>query len=170
MNMPEKNSMTSTTSKQNSLPDLIYRSRFIIALLLSLLLLLMSCSKSQIEAKLINDAQQYFEANVLNRNFRVELATDNGADLTPQYNGYLFVLKKNTSYDGPLTATSGSNIYTGTWSSNEDYSKLVISLPATPAEFVFLNREWKFTKKTLPIMELAPWGSTEPKVLHMERL
>ena len=162
--------MISTTSKSNSLPDLLYRSRFIIALLLSLVLLLMSCSKSEIIAKAINDAQKYFEDNVLNRDFQVKLATDNGSDLTTQYSGYLFRLTKNTYYDGPLTATSGSTVYSGTWSSNEDYSKLVINLPSLPAEFVFLNREWKFTSKALPVLKLAPWGTTEPKVLHMERL
>ncbi len=162
--------MISTTSKSNSLPDLLYRSRFIIALLLSLVLLLMSCSKSQIIAQAINDAQKYFEDNVLNRDFQVKLATDNGSDLTAQYSGYLFRLTKNTYYDGPLTATSGSTVYSGTWSSNEDYSKLVINLPALPAEFVFLNREWRFTSKVLPVLKLAPWGTTEPKVLHMERL
>ena len=48
-------------------------------------------------------------------------------------------------------------------------SKLVITLPTTPSIFVFLNREWRFTKKALPEMELAPWGTTEPLVLHMLR-
>lgn len=162
--------MLSTPSRSNNLPDLIYRSRFIIVLLISIMLLLMSCSKSAIEAKAISAAQQYFEDNVLNSNFRVELATDNGTDLTAQYTGYLFKLLKNTSYDGPLTATNGATVYTGTWACNEDYSKLVITLPAGPTSFLFLSREWKFTKKSFPIMELAPWGTTEPDVLHMERL
>ena len=97
------------------------------------------------------------------------VATDNGADLTAQYTGYTFVLYKSTYYNGPMTAVKNGVTYNGTWSSNDDYSKLVITFPSTPAEFVFLNREWKFTKKSLPIMELAPWGTLEPKVLHMEQ-
>lgn len=162
--------MISTTPGSNKLPNLIYRSRFIIALLFSIVIMLMSCSKSKIIEKAINEAQDYFESNVLNRDFKVKLATNNGVDLTTQYSGYLFKLIKNTVYDGPLTATNGIIGFTGTWSCNEDYSKLVISLPSTPVEFIFLNREWKFTKKTLPVLELAPWGTIEPIVLHMERL
>ena len=134
-----------------------------------LMLFLNGCSKSAIEAAQLNFLQQQFEENFLNKNFRVYLATDNGADLTSQYTGYTFVLLKTTFNNGPMTAVKNAVTYNGTWSSNEDYSKLVISFPSSPAEFVFINREWKFTKKSLPIMELAPWGTTEPKVLHMER-
>jgi len=71
-----------------------------------------------------------------------------------------------------MTAIKNGTTYTGTWSCNEDFSKLTISLtqPTTPAEFVFLNRAWKFTKKAVPVMELAPWGNLNPQVLNMERL
>jgi hypothetical protein len=134
-----------------------------------LLLFFSGCSKSAVEAAQLTYAQQQFEDNILHKNFRINLATDNGTNLTSQYTGYTFVMYKSTYYNGPVTAVKNSVTYNGTWSSNDDYSKLVITLPATPAEFVFLNREWKFTKKALPVMELAPWGTLEPKVLHMER-
>jgi hypothetical protein len=137
---------------------------------LSTLLFFSGCSKSSIvEAAKTSYLEQQFEDNFINKNFRVFLATDNGADLTGQYTGYTFVMYKNTYYDGPFTVVKNSVTYNGTWTSNADYSKLVIALPSTPAEFIFLNREWKFTKKSLPVMELAPWGTLEPKVLHMER-
>ncbi len=168
--MPQKRSLLSLPGKIEGLPEFLYRSRFIIVILISIILLLASCSKSAIQADVLSAAQQYFDDNVIGRDFRVELATDNGSDITAQYTGYLFRLNKNTTYDGPLTATIGTTVYTGTWSCNDDYSKLVISLPSTPAVFGFLTREWKFTKKSLPIMELAPWGTLEPDVLHMERL
>jgi hypothetical protein len=168
--MPQKKTFLSLSHKVDSVPELFYRSRFIIVILVSILLLLMSCSKSSITAQQENILQQYFEDNILNHDFRVSLATDNGTDLTPQYSGYTFRLLKNTAADGSLTATNGANNYTGNWSSNDDYSKLVVSLPVSPAEFNFLTREWKFTKKAIPVMELAPWGTTEPKVLNMERL
>ena len=74
---------------------------------------------------------------------------------------------KTDYYHGPGEIRKGTTVYSGTWSSNTDYSKLVITLPSTPSEFVFLNREWRFTKKAFPQMELAPWGTTEPLVLHM---
>ena len=111
--------------------------------------------------------EQYFEANVLNRNFIINLATNNGVDITAQYSGYTFKMFKTDYYHGPGEIRKGTTVYSGTWSSNTDYSKLVITLPSTPSEFVFLNREWRFTKKAFPQMELAPWGTTEPLVLHM---
>ena len=168
--MPQKKTQLSLSQKVDNLPEFLYRSRFVIVILLSIVLLLASCSKATIEAKALTAAQQYFEDNVFGRDFRVELATDNGTDITSQYTGFLFRLVKNTSYDGPFTATNGATVYTGTWNCNDDYSKLVINLPSAPPSFAFLIREWKFTKKAFPIMELAPWGTTEPDVLHMERL
>lgn len=154
---------------------IIYKTRFFIAIITALLLLATGCKKPKPPAYVANVYEQYFETNVLNTNFKVKLATDNGADFTTQYADYNFKLLKNTYYDGPMTATRISNpgvVFTGTWSTNEDFSKLVILLNQLPipVEFNFLNRPWKFTKKALPIMELAPWGTTEPKVLHMQRL
>jgi hypothetical protein len=144
-------------------------------MLFAVLLLAGSCKKVKPPDYIANVYEQYFENNVLNTDFKVKLATDNGVDKTTDYADYRFKLLKNTYYDGPMTATKVSNpsvVYTGTWSTNEDFSKLVISITQStvPVEFNFLNRPWKFTKKALPVMELAPWGTTEPKVLHMERL
>jgi hypothetical protein len=127
------------------------------------------CSKKAVEQAQATYAQQQFESNILNRNFRVHFASDNGTDITSQFTGYTYVLYKSTYFNGPMTAVKNGTTYNGFWSSNEDYSKLVITFSSAPPEFVFLNREWRFTKKDLPVMELAPWGTLEPKVLHMER-
>lgn len=144
--------------------------RILIAVACAIILLCTSCKKSLPVQEQQNILEQYFEQNILNKDFMVELATDNGTNLTAQYNGYTFKLLKNTLLDGPMTATIGATTYNGSWSCNDDYSKLTINLPITPAVFGFLIREWKFTKKAVPVMELAPWGSLEPKVLHMKRL
>lgn len=153
------------------MPSLVFRSRYFIALLFALILISAGCKKAK-EKITENILQEYFDTNILNRDFRVKLATDNGTDLTSQYDGYVFRLMKNTNYDGPMTGIKNSTTITGTWSSNEDFSKLTISLtqPSIPTEFIFLNRPWRFTKKAVPVMELAPWGTGEPYVLHMERL
>ncbi len=156
-------------NKTQDMPSLIYKGRFFIALLSAALLLLSGCKKTTQQVQR-NLAQEYFDANVINKDIVVHLATDNGNDLTAQYNGYVFKLIKNTYLDGPLQATIGGVTYTGTWACNDDYGKLTIHLPAVPSPFVFLTREWRFTKKTVPIMELAPWGTTDPIVLHMQRL
>ncbi|MBS1509872.1 MAG: hypothetical protein JST86_03475 [Bacteroidetes bacterium] len=152
------------------MPGFVYRLRFFIALALALLLLLSGCTKEQLAAANKNLLEQYFEDNILNQDFAVQLATDSSANLTAQYNGYTFKLLKNTLYDGVLTATNGGTAYSGSWSCNSDYSKLVITLPNSISSFSFLTREWRFTKKAIPVMELAPWGTTEPKVLHIQRL
>jgi hypothetical protein len=152
------------------MPLVIYKSRFIIAIVMAALLLFTGCKKGSIVTPNQNALEQYFEDNILNKDFTVHFASDNGADITAQYSGITFKLLKNTYYDGVMTATNSLFTINGTWSSNSDYSKLVITLPATTfPSFAFLSREWKFTKKAVPIMELAPWGTTEPDILHMQR-
>ena len=116
-----------------------------------------------------NLLQQYFDANILGQIFTVTLASDNGTDLTANYNGYTFKLVKTDYYHGPVEAKYGSNTYSGSWSANEDYSKLIITLPNTPMIFNFLSREWRFTSKNVPELDLAPWGSTDPVILHIYR-
>jgi len=113
--------------------------------------------------------EQYFETNVLNRNFVVSLAKDSSNDITSNYSGDVFVLLKTDLYHGPLQATKGGIVFTGSWSCNSDYSQLVIALPNSPSEFVFLTRKWRFTSKNLPTMKLAPWGSSAPVALNMYR-
>ena len=100
----------------------------------------MSCKKSG-DAGTNALLEQYFETNVLNRNFIVSLAQDNGTDLTANYNGYVFVLLKTDFYHGPLQATKGGTMYTGTWSSNNDYSKLVISSSKSSVGIWFFKQE-----------------------------
>lgn len=154
------------------MPAKAFRSRYIIAIIFAVFLLATGCKKTK-DAITQNILEQYFESNILNRDFRVKLATDNGTDLTTHYDGYTFRLLKNTNFDGPMTGVKNGATITGSWNCNEDFSKLSISLtqPATPTEFIFLNRAWRFTKKAVPVMELAPWGgSVNPIVLHMERL
>lgn len=168
--MLQKSTNIFTPFKLSDMPNFLYRSRFIIAIGFACLLLLSSCKKNPITAAQRSLLEQYFEDNILTKDFVVQLATDTAKDLTPQYSGYTFKLLKNTLLDGPMTAVIGTTTYNGTWSCNEDYSKLVISLPNTVTPFIFLNREWRFTKKQVPTMELAPWGTTDPKVLHMQRL
>ena len=149
--------------------DIFYRRRFVIALILSAIILFMnSCVKDIIE----NKAENYFEDNYLNSDFVIELATKDGTDLTAQYQGYTFKLLKNTLLEGPATAAKNGTNYTGTWATNDDYSKLTISItqPTMPAEFAFLNRDWKFTNKYLPVLKFAPWGTTEAVVLHLRKL
>jgi len=170
--MPQKNIKISILRKFEDMPSSIFNYRFIIALVCAALLLLSGCKKA-LEDIPDSTLQGYFDSNILNKDFVVDLATDSSVDKTSLYTGYSFILKRTTSYtEGPMTGTKDGMVYTGTWKSNSDYSQLDINLntPSIPTEFIFLNRVWRFTKKSLPIMELAPYGSTDPKVLHMRRL
>lgn len=144
---------------------------FVIALFFAaIILIVQGCKKGEDPAAQLYE--EYFEQNVLNSNFVVQLATDNGTDNTAQYSGWVFKLLKNTYYNGPMTAVKAGVTYTGTWVCDENYGKLTINLnqPSIPSEFVFLNKAWRFTKKDLPTMELAPWGTAATQVLHMRRL
>ena len=171
--MQPGNIPTSMRHKFGSLVSFLYKGRFIIAFGLGFLVLFSSCKKLRAAAGSRSDIEELFEENILNKNFVVHFASDNGVDITSQFAGYNFILTKTTSfYEGPMTGTKGTTTYSGTWASNDDYSKLVINLntPTAPPEFTFINKTWKFTKKGIPIMELAPWFSSEPHILHMKRL
>ncbi|MCW3092460.1 MAG: hypothetical protein JWP81_3529 [Ferruginibacter sp.] len=172
--MRQKNIPKSIPDKIYTIAAFLLRGRLIISVVLALMLLFSgSCKKLKAAAGDQSALEALFEENILNRDFIVALATDNGTDLTSQFTGYHFILTKTTSfYNGQITGTRSGVTYTGTWACNDDFSKLDISItnPSVPPEFIFINRAWRFTKKAVPIMELAPWGSTAPKVLHMQRL
>ncbi len=140
---------------------------FAILSLVFMIFFCVSCKKSNPANSL--PLEQFFETNILNRNFVVTLAQDSSGDITSQYNGYIFVLLETDLYHGPLKATSGSAEYEGTWSADSDYGKLTITLPDTPQVFQFLTRDWRFVKKDIPTLQLAPWGTTQPYLLNMTR-
>jgi hypothetical protein len=142
--------------------------KFIFFFFLASIFLCFSCKKT-IQKIEQSAAEKYFDNNLIGKNFIVTLASDSTTDLTSNYSGYTFVLLKTDFYHGPLEATKGANKYDGTWSCNDDYSKLTITLPDSIPEFKFLTRSWRFTKKDVPTLKLAPWGSTAPLVLYMTR-
>lgn len=139
--------------------------------LVKLLVLFVAISTiSSCKKMLLSKAENYFEKNVLNSEFVITNAIDDGDVITDSYKDYTFILLKGDNFfSGPMTVQSGTAQYTGTWISNEDYGKLTIDLPATPPEFKFLTRNWRFTSKKLPVLKFAPWGSDANIALTMER-
>ena len=157
------------TLNRHNFQESFFSKRYIIAVVLSaVILILSSCVKKVLEQK----AQDYFETNYLNSNFVVDLASDSTTDFTSQYTGYTFKLLKTTLTNGPATAEKNGNTYSGTWSVNEDYSKITINLnqPSVLPEFNFLNRQWRFASKALPLLKLTPWGSSAPIKLNLRKL
>jgi hypothetical protein len=145
----------------------IYKIFFI-----GIIILNTGCKKAK-EAVQANIIEQFYEQNVLNKDFIISYANNGKEEITAQYDGYKFRLVKNSFYDGPLTATKDGITYTGSWSATQDYGKLTISMPLSPiSEFSFLNREWRFIEKALPTMKLSPWirTDTDATELHITRL
>ena len=125
-----------------------------------------SCKKEKNMASL---QEKLFEQNLLNQNFVVSFADDNGTVLTSNYTGYIFILEKIDYYHGPMKAIKNGITYLGTWSSNDDYGKLIITLPDTPAELKFLSREWRFKSKSFSLLKLAPWGQGDGINVHLSK-
>lgn len=136
-------------------------------LLLATFFLVTGCHKNDTSNTIF---EQFFEDNVLGQTFVITYANNQGTDLTAQYSGYNFVLQKGSDfYNGVLRVTKAGVTYSGTWSSNQDYSKLNIILPSSPVEFNFLTRSWRFASKQLPVLKFTPWGGPDDIQLTMTR-
>ena len=167
--MPLKNIIKFTVKKTKmSLKNILTST-----LLCCMLLTFSSCKKLELLTGSKSAMEQFFADNVLDKNFVISFASDSTADITNTFSGYTFKFSKTTSfYDGTIVAAKAGATYTGAWITNSDFSKLTINLttPAIPNELVFLNRAWKFTKKDLDLMILAPWFDDGPKVLRIKKL
>ena len=125
-----------------------------------------SCKK---EKNMGSAQEKLFEESILNQNFIVSYASDHGTVLTSNYSGYIFILSKIDYYHGPMKAIKDEVTYSGTWSSNDDYGKLIITLPNTPAELKFLSRAWRFKSKSFSLLKLAPWGEGDEINVNMSK-
>jgi hypothetical protein len=137
---------------------------FIAVIITSITLFTTSSCKKESETV---DTTAFFNNNVLNKTLTVHLATDNGTTITSVYNNYTF----KCATGGVFTATNNLFSINGTWTANSDFSKVTFNLPTPPSEFIFLNREWTFTKFTTPIMELgySATAGGEYKILHFQK-
>jgi hypothetical protein len=124
------------------------------------------CTKSDSDTAL--DPIVFVDNNFVNKDLSVHLAVDNGTTVTTQYNGYTFRFTKNSATGGTVSVSNTLLNYSGTWSTSTDHTTITMALPTPPNEFAFLNRQWKFTKYSTPIMELAPNASGDSKVLHFQ--
>ncbi len=130
-------------------------------------LVLSNCSKSDSNTTPV-DPIVFFDNNVINKDLSIHLAVDNGSTITAQYNGYTLRFSKNGATNGTVSIANTLLTYTGTWTTTADHTTLSIVLPTPPTEFTFLNRQWKFTRYSTPIMELAPAAGGDNKVLHFQ--
>ena len=103
---------------------------------------------------------QFFETYILNKDIRITVAKFEGRDTTAMYGDYVFKLYKNTYYDGPFEARNSTDTFTGTWVSNDDYSKLILDIAGTSA-LDWVSIDWKFKSKSTTTLELVPWFNTD---------
>ena len=149
----------------------LFRWRFAVAIAMAAAILFLFGCKKIVEETQQDIAQQYFKNNILNSDFVIDSAYDNDADNTARYAGFRIRLLKNTLADGPIKATKGDSIISGTWAATEEYGKLSISFSNPLAGFPYFNRSWRFLEKNLPVMKLAPWGVAGASTrLYLRRL
>lgn len=124
--------------------------------------MMISCSKKKLEDKVFEPSflNKFMEDNILNRDFTVTQAKFEGRDTTPMFSGYIFKLLKNTYYDGPFEARHDGKTYTGTWQSNDDYSKLILDIKVNDT-LQWVSLTWKFKSKTQTSLEIVPWFNTD---------
>lgn len=151
----------------------IFKWRFLFAIAAAVGILLLSSCKKIVEDTQMDIAQQYFKNNILNSDFVIDSAYNNGVDITTRFAGFKIKLLEGADLaSGPITAIKADSTINGTWIATEQYGKLTVNFTSIPAGFDFFNRSWRFLEKNLPIMKLAPWGMPDPAVtrLYMRRL
>lgn len=101
-------------------------------------------------------AQKAFDLLVLGKQFYMKKGIDSsGNDLTASYADQIYVLEKQTYTNGPAKVIIGTDTYTGTWQSNDDYSKLELKVEGRP-DFQFFSIPWRITTKTYTGLSMVP--------------
>lgn len=115
---------------------------------LALSLWITGCSKD--ESNAISDPSGVNNA-VTNGTWRITYFWDTDKDETAHFSGYQFTFGTG----GVLTASNGSTVITGAWSSGTDDSglKMVIAF-SSPADFEELSEDWHILEVTETKMQL----------------
>ena len=119
----------------------------------------------------VTSAQKAFDLLVLGKQFYMKKGLDtSGNDLTSQYADQIYILEKLTYTNGPAKVIIGADTYTGTWKSNEDYSKLELSV-AGRSDFDFFSIPWRITLKTYTGLTMVPQDAPNAgkKTMQLEK-
>lgn len=127
--------------------------------LLSLTLLSTTCSSDDDNSPIDNTAQIDDISNTAESgNWIITYFYDTDSDETSDYNGYTFTFENS----GTLTATNGTNTYTGLWSvtnsnSNDDSSNDIDFniFFASPPDFEELSDDWEIITYNASKIELT---------------
>lgn len=135
------------------------------AFLFSMVILLHSCSKKDSDNKV---AERYFNENVVNRDLTVHLATNNGTDITSQFDDLTFRFTKTASLSGTATATNDLMTIEGTWTVDAQFDNITIAFEDGITNPEFINRKWRIASRASSVIELTSADGT-PHVLHFQR-
>jgi hypothetical protein len=112
-----------------------------------------TCSNDDNSNSSSNELQQQVINTVSSGTWKVTFYQESGVDHTPYFTGFNFTFGSNNV----LTATNGTNTYTGSWSvtsddkSNNDNSKddvdFNIAFPS-PSNFLELTEDWHILERT----------------------
>jgi hypothetical protein len=130
---------------------------------------LSSCTKGDDNSATNASSQQYFSTNVVNHDFAVLMATDNGTDITANYNGINFRFADTATLAGTATASNSLLTVHGTWTVDAAYDKITFSFPTTTlTSLSFMNKQWQFMNRNSQAIDLkAANGETDE--LHFTR-
>lgn len=128
-----------------------FKWRFAVAIATAILILFLFSCKKIVEDTQMDIAQQYFKNNILNSDFVIDSAYNNGIDVTTRFAGFKIKLLEGADLaSGPITAKKADSTINGTWLATEQYGKLTVNFISPPTGFDFFNCSWRFLEKTCP--------------------
>ena len=143
------------------------------------LLLLASCTEDDDNSNQSAAKVNEIKSAAMNGQWRITYFFDTDSDETDDFNGYAFQFRS----DNTLTATNGSNNYSGTWSvthdensshdSNDEFDDIDFNISfSSPPDFAELSEDWEIISQSADKMELrhVSGGNGGTDFLTFERI
>lgn len=100
-------------------------------------------------------------ASILNQNLRINIARDNGVDITSQFKDFTFEFN-GTYPSGNAHVWNDLLAQTGTWSSPADITDFVLRYPTGIfSQLAFLNQEWNIDEASTTFYRLKAANGNE---------
>src|SRR5882757_8587218 len=146
----------------------IIKIAFIAMLLFVAIISFSNCSKDDNTTIAVSDNKKYFEDTVLDHDLILSSVSDNGTDISSQYSKYTFRFSKTSTLSGTIMIGNTDTPLTASWTVDETYNDLTISISPSPAPFAFLNDEFVFVSRTNFTLETLVKADT--KIIKFSRL
>jgi len=146
----------------------IIKIAFIAMLLFVAFISFSNCSKDDNTTIAVSDNKKYFEDTVLDHDLILSSVLDNGADITSQYSKYTFRFSRTSTLSGTIMIGNTDMPLTASWTVDETYNDLTISISPARAPFIFLNDEFVFVSRTDFTLETLVKADT--KIIKFSRL